>query len=597
MGRPVRLNQYFKGVNVMSFDGFVTRCVANELCDTILNGKIDKIYQPERDEILMNIRTREGSHKLLLSANASNPRVHLTRVQKENPMSPPMLCMLMRKHLTGGVICRINQLGFDRVIRFDVETRNELGDICIKSVIIEIMGRHSNIILLDESNRIMDSAKHIDFTVSAIRQILPGLIYEQPPMQDKMTADCVSATELLARAETLSEDALLDKFLVSQFVGMSPLLAREIVYRFCGQTHLLASEADLASFVVHTADFLDKLAKGEFSPSLVLNKTERLPSAFSCVCLMQYGNSARVEEGNSVSEVIDAYFEKRSARESMNRRSAALLKLVHNNIERCEKKLSIHRENLENAKDRDKYKMYGDLITANIFRIKYGMKYVEVENYYSPECEKIQIPLKEDISPAQNAQRYYKKYNKAKTTEKYSTEQIKLAEDEKFYLESVAEALENAESTRELDEIRTELLGEGYIPKQGIPKKRVSSASETMRFVSVDGFEILVGRNNRQNDELTLKIAYSTDIWFHTKNIPGSHTIVRTKGRGDAPDATLMQAAQIAAHFSKAKNSSQVPVDYTIVKNVKKPNGAKPGMVIYDHYNTVYVTPKDPTEE
>lgn len=578
----------------MSFDGFVTRCVKCELKDTLLGGKIDKIYQPERDEIVLSVRTREGSFRLLMSASASNPRIHLTNLKRENPMTPPMLCMLMRKHLCGGVIKSISQSGFDRVIKIDIETRNELGDICTKSIITEIMGRHSNIILTDEDNKIMDSAKHIDFSVSAVRQILPGLIYYPPPEQDKLLADEITSPQLMNIVETLPDDTPLDKFLVSTFMGMSPLLARETVYSFCGNTHLLKAEADSAAFVVHTIDYLSKLCKGEFSPSIVINTQEKRPAAFSCVRLTQYGDSSSIEEYPSISTVLDTFYEKRSNREYINRRSSALQKLVSNNIERCEKKLVLHRENLEKSKDRDKYKIFGDLITANLYRIEYGMKSVSVENYYSDNMETIEIPLDESISPSQNAQKYYKKYNKAKTTEIYAIEQIRLAEEEKFYLESVAEALLAVETTTELNEIRQELANEGYVPHQGGKLKKNQTKSEPLKFISVDGFEILVGRNNRQNDELTLKTAYSTDIWFHTKNIPGSHTIVRTRGTGTAPDTTLMQAAKIAAYHSKAKNSSQVPVDYTAVKNVKKPNGAKPGMVIYDHYNTVYVLPELP---
>lgn len=580
----------------MSFDGFVTRCVAKELKDKLCGGKIDKIYQPEKDEIIISVRTRSGNYRLLLSASASNPRIHLTNIPRENPMTPPMLCMLMRKHLSGGVITDISQNGFDRIIRIDAETRDELGDICVKSVICEIMGRHSNIIMTDQNNKIMDSAKHIDFTVSAVRQILPGLIYSSPPQQNKSSADEISMTELMGKADALPDDAALDKFLVDEITGMSPLMAREIVYRFCGNTRILKGDAEIAAFVVHVMDFLDKLCRGEFSPSLVTDPAEKRPSSFSCVRLSQYEGAAVIEEYPSISDVIDAYFEKRSVREHMNRRSAALLKLIHNNIDRCEKKLVLHRENIESAKNRDKYKMYGDLITANLYRIKFGMKSIEVENYYAEDGGMIEIPLKEDISPSQNAQRYYKKYSKAKTTEQYAAEQITLAEEEKFYLESVEKSLDEVETPSELDEIRQELADGGYINEKNTTPKKNKKKSEPMRFVSADGYEILVGRNNRQNDELTLKMAYSTDIWLHTKNIPGSHTIVRTRGTGEAPDSTLMQAAKLAAFYSKAKNSSQVPVDYTAVKNVKKPNGAKPGMVIYDHYNTVYVLPEEITE-
>lgn len=580
----------------MSFDGFVTRCITQELKNTILNGKIDKIYQPEKDEIILSLRTREGNFKLLMSASASNPRIHLTSIKRENPMTPPMLCMLMRKHLCGGTVKDVSQSGFDRVVRIDIEARDEMGDICVRSIIVEIMGRHSNIILVDEYGKIMDSAKHIDFSVSAVRQILPGLIYSVPPQQDKLLADKADATQFIKIFEETPDDMPIDKLLVSVFMGMSPLLAREIVYTFCQKTSVLKSEVDSAAFSVHTMDFIKKLCNNDFSPSLVTDTVDKRPSAFSCVHLSQY-DGLLIEDFSSMSAVVDSYYEIRSRREHMNRRSYALQKLIHNNIERCEKKLALHRENLEKSKNREKYKMYGDLITANIYRIKYGMKSIIVENYYSDNLEQIKIPLKEDIGPSQNAQRYYKKYNKEKTTELYATEQIEIAENEKYYLESVAESLDNADTPHELDDIRQELEAEGYIPKQVSKNKKAQQKFEPHKFISVDGFEILVGRNNRQNDELTLRKAYSTDIWFHTKNIPGSHTIIRTNGTGRAPETTLMQAAEIAAYYSKAKNSSQVPVDYTAVKNVKKPNGARPGMVIYDNYNTVYVLPKAPDKE
>lgn len=577
----------------MSFDGFVTHCVTDELSRTILNGKIDKVYQPEADEIIFSVRTFNGNYKLLLSASASNARIHLTSHKKENPMTPPMLCMLMRKHLCGGVISDIKQIGFDRIIRIDVLTHNEMGDECVISVITEIMGRHSNIILVDENDRVMDSAKHIDFSVSAVRQILPGVAYALPPVQDKKNAEEVALTELLDDMDNLPEDGLMDKFLVNEYTGMSPLLAREIVYDFCENTHLTKAETDTAAFSVHVHDFLRGLCNNEFSPSLVIDSGEKRPTAFSCVKLNQYECAGDVKAYTSISDVIDDFYEKRSLRESMNRRSAALLKLVRNNIERCEKKISIHSDNLKNASKRDMYKMYGDLITANIYRIEYGMKSVVVPNYFSENCEDTEIILDEQKSPSQNAQMYYKKYAKAKTTEVFAKEQIKNAAVERDYLETVAEALEKAENSAELDDIKIELEQEGYLKAQKGKKQKKQTVSSPYKYISSDGYEILVGRNNRQNDELTIRKAYSTDIWFHTKQIPGSHTIVRTRGEERVPDTTITEAAKLAAYHSKAKNSSQVPVDYTTVKNVKKPNGAKPGMVIYDNYNTLYVLPED----
>ncbi len=577
----------------MSYDGMVTRCVTEELKTLLVGGKVDKIYQPERDEVILVIRSMQGNHRLLLSASASNPRVHLTQVSRENPMVPPMLCMLMRKHLQGGRILSVSQFGFDRVIRIDIECRNELGDLCTKSIITEIMGRHSNIILLDETNRIMDCAKHIDFTVSAVRQVLPGLFYENPPEQEKLRPDEYVLLDLLRNLDNQPEDTLLDRFLLSAFIGMSPLLAREIVYRFTEQTKVIKAEIDTAQFLTFVDEFLKNLCQNQFCPTLVLSKDDKKPFAFSCVKLEQYENSSLLETASSMSQVIDAYFEKRAQRERMNQRSAALAKLVHNHIERCEKKLVMHQENLQKSKNREQYKIYGDLIKANLYRMENGSNSLFAENYYSESLETVEIPLKSELTPSQNAQRYYKLYSKAKTTEKYAAEQAEFTKNELYYLETVQDALEKADTPAALTEIRDELAEGGYIltPKTN-PKKK--QKSKPLSFSSSDGFEILVGRNNKQNDELTIRMAYSTDLWFHTKNIPGSHVIIRTQGGKEIPETTIVEAASLAAFYSKAQNSSKVPVDFTSVKNVKKPNGAKPGMVIYDHYNTLYVEPKSP---
>lgn len=576
----------------MSYDGMVTHCVVSELNQKLIDGKIDKIYQPENDEIILSVRTRSGNLRLLLSASASNPRVHLTNTVKENPLTPPMLCMLMRKHLQGNRIISVKQLGFDRIIRIDTEGRNELGDICIKTIITEVMGRHSNIILVDENNKIMDSAKHVDFTVSAVRQILPGLIYENPPAQDKLQPNSFSLPDFMKSLDDSPEDALLDKLLLSSFMGMSPLLAREIVYRFAQNTQVRRSNVDTAAFAAHTNSFLKSLCRGEYEPTLIISKADKKPTAFSCVRLRQYEEYEISEAYDSISLVIDLYYQKRAQREHMNQRTAVLTKLVQNNIERCAKKMDLHQNNLKKSKNRDKYKIYGDLLTANMYLLKHGMTEFEAVNYYSENQDTVKIPLQAEKSPSQNAQRYYKLYNKAKVTEKYAAEQYQNAKDELFYLESVLDSLQKAETPAELTEIKDELSDSGYIPKIKTKQKN-NKKSEPLKFTSSDGFEILVGRNNKQNDELTIRRAYSTDIWLHTKNIPGSHTIIRTNGGKEVPDRTITEAAQLAAYYSKAQNSSKVPVDYTAVKNVKKPNGAKPGMVIYDYYNTIYVEPSE----
>lgn len=583
----------------MSYDGIVTHSVVYELNNTILGGKIDKIYQPEADEIIIAVRTFSGSYRLLLSASASNARVHLTEVKRENPPSPPMLCMLMRKHLSGGKITGISQIRFDRIIKIDIECYDELGDLNTKSIIAEIMGRHSNIIFIDANNRILDSAKHVDFTVSSVRQILPGFTYELPPGQDKTEPTEFSIIDFMNALSKSSSDTLLDRFLLDSIMGMSPLVAREIVYGFSGHTKVTKGEVDEARFATYVQTFCKRLSDDCYSPCVVLENGSGKPLAFSCIELNQYGGSAAIRKTEGVSEAIDCYYVTRSAQERMKQKSAGILKLVHNNIERCEKKLAMHRRNLEKSKNRDKYKICGDLLTANMYRVKYGMDSLDAENYYDGN-KIVTIKLDPDISPAQNAQRYYKKYNKAKVTEEHSAEQIASAEEELKYLETVLDSIEKAESPYDLNEIKDELIEQGYITRSANEnakrKKKKSLISAPMKFVSSDGYEILVGRNNKQNDELTIRMSYSTDIWLHTKEIPGSHTLIRTNGTGSAPDSTIIEAAQLAAYYSKARNSSNVPVDYTAVKNVRKPNGAKPGFVIYDHNKTVYVEPSDTTE-
>ncbi len=577
----------------MAFDGFVTHGIVAELCSKILGGKIDKIHQPEKDEIILAVRTREGLFRVLLSAATSNPRIHLTEISRQNPITAPLFCMLMRKHLSGGKIISITQAGFDRVVKIDIECYTEMGDLTQKSLIIEVMGRHSNIILIQNDNKIIDSIKHIDFTTSAVRQVLPGLIYELPPPQDKTNPCSTDETEFAEKLGQAAPDTPLDKFLLSEFVGMSPLLAREIVFRQTANTKSFVCDINILSFSHYVSEFFKGFLLNPTGGQVVLDNESEKPIAFSCVQLTQYNGLAKFKDSDSLSQTVESFFASRDAHDRLSQKSAGTIKLVSNNIERCQKKIVLHTENIRKAKDRDKYKIFGDLLTANLYRIQPNQSSIEVENYYSDTLDAIEIPLKPELSPSKNAQRYYKLYSKAKATEEHANEQLKNTETELMYLETVLDSVNRASNYEDITEIRDELAEQGYIPQNNSKKKKNIKKSAPLEFVSSDGYTILVGRNNKQNDELTIKSAFSTDMWLHTKNIPGSHVLIRTNGTGEVPDNTLVEAATIAAYYSKAQKGTGIPVDYTLIKNIRKPNGSKPGFVIYETNYTVYVSPDE----
>jgi len=577
----------------MAFDGFVTHGIVNELKEILSDGKIDKIYQPEKDEITLSVRTREGVFRVLLSAATSNPRIHLTERSHENPLSAPLFCMILRKHLTGGRIKAVSQIGFDRIVKIDIECYTEMGDLTEKSLIIEIMGRHSNIILIQSDNKIIDSIKHIDFTTSAVRQVLPGLIYEFPPHQDKAEPQDFSVKSFAEKICTYSSDTLLDKILVSEFVGISPLMAREVVYRMTNSIKVFVSEIDAMTFANHTDAFFRDFMQSPSGGTVVFDPDTQKPVSFSCVKLSQYTGTGKISEYISLSQAVETFFAVRDMQDRLSQKSAGTLKLINNNIERCDKKIVLHTENIIKAKKRDKYKIYGDLLTANLYRITPNSSKITVQNYYSETPEDIEIPLKPELSPSKNAQRYYKLYSKAKATEEHSTKQLEDAKAEKTYLETVLDSVTRAASYQDIAEIREELSEQGYISASNTKKKKTQKKSAPLSFTSSDGYTILIGRNNKQNDELTIRTAFSTDMWLHTKNIPGSHVIIRTNGTGEVPDNTLLEAASLAAYYSKAQKATGVPVDYTLIKNIRKPNGSKPGFVIYETNYTVYVTPDE----
>lgn len=571
----------------MALDTLALQCITEELKNTIIGGRIEKIHQPERDEITINIRTLTDSYKLTVSASPTSPRIHFSTSAKLNPKSPPMFCMLMRKHLSSGKITNIRNLECDRIVIIDIESYNELGDLTVKHLITEIMGRHSNIILTHDDYTIIDSVKHIDFTMSSVRQILPGGTYVTPPLQDKIP---ILSEDIRNFSVNLPETPVrIDKLLLSQIGGISPLTAREITYSVFGSCDI--STKDLTSpEILNNA--VRNFPADSFKPCMITETDSGRILDFSAIDIKQYESLACIKYYTSISKLLEDFYKTKDSAERMKQKSSDVLKLLNNNISKVSKKINILKSTLDDAKNKEKHKKYGDLLTANIYNIKQGDEFAEVTDYYSENLETIKIALQPNLTPAQNAQRYYKLYNKAKIAEIEAAIQLKHAKDDLEYLESTLILAENCTTESDINAIRSELAEIGYMKQKRNDKKQTTAASRPHHYISSDGFDIYVGKNNTQNDKLTLKFANSSDIWFHTKKIHGSHVIIKLGLDKDVPPSTITEAAQLAAYYSKARESSRVPVDYTTVKNVRKPNGAKPGMVIYDFYNTIYVNPK-----
>ncbi len=576
----------------MPFDGIVTKCIVNELNLILSGGRIEKVFQPETDEIVMLIRSKGQNYRLVASANANYPRLHITSAQKENPKTPPVFCMLMRKHIAGGKLLDISFHDYERVISIHVESVNELGDLSVKKLVVEIMGKHSNIILLNSEDKIIDAVKHIDNDISSVREIMPARQYILPPPQNKQLPENVSPSNLVNKEDTDSKH--IEGLLLNSVKGFSPYTCRDIcanagVASKTPVTELL--NTDKVNIISALSNYLDKIKTNSFEPCLIYEDKNFLrPIDFYCFRPLR---SPYVQEYELLSNALDDFYSRRDTTERLGQKKGDVVKVVKNGIERCEKKVSIFTDKLRDVADREKLKLFGELITANIYCIPTGAKSVRVLNYYSENEEYIDIPLNEYRSAQDNAQRYFKQFSKAKSTHINVTQQLQDTLSELQYLESVKIMLENCSSKQEIDEIRQELIDQGYM-KSSVrnSKKKLDKPSPPLEFVSSDGFQILVGKNNRQNDLLTLKTAGSYDLWLHTKNIPGSHVIIRTERR-EVTNATLVEAAILAAYHSSAKMSYNVPVDYTIVKNVKKPSGAKPGMVIYENFKTINVTPDE----
>ena len=580
----------------MALDGITTSAIVSELKAALLGGRIDKIHQPLADEIRMSIRgLGSGAKKIIISANSAHPRIHLTESSRENPMAAPLFCMVMRKHIAGGKIIDIVQPNFERIIILRIESANEMGDITTKNLILEIMGKHSNLILTDETGKILDSIKRVTHEKSSVREVLPGKEYVFPPSQDKKNPLLAEQADFLFSLH-LQEGRRLQEFLYQTYTGISPVMAGEICTRAgldasdsCQETTLENSERLFAAF----EKTMQEVKAADFCPAIYYQKENNRIVDFAVLKMQQFQGLA-AKPLPSVSALLEGFYQERDNAAHIRQKAQDMRKLVTNHIERCVKKKEIQLKTRRETKGMDLWKKKGELLTANIYAVPQGVTTFKTIDYYEESMPEIEIAIDPAKTPAENAQKYFAKYNKAKRTLAALEIQEKQNNEELAYLESVLNALENAKEDADLSEIRTELAESGFIRRQaqkkGQPKPK---RAKPLRYISSDGYEILVGKSNLQNDELTLRTAEPTDLWMHTKDIPGSHVIIRTNGQSELPEATMEEAANLAAFYSKAKNSSMVPVDYTQRKNIKKPNGAKPGMVIYLTNKTIYITPDE----
>ena len=573
----------------MALDGIFLRHIKNEIISEALGARVNQIYQPNRDELVLVLRTFEGAKKLLLSSRANSPRVNFCVKTPENPAQPPMFCMLLRKRLGGGKLVNVRQEGCDRVLFLDFECTNELGDLEGLSIVCEIMGMYSNLIVINrDTGVIVDALKRVDLTVSSRRFVLPNIRYELPEPQNKLNILVHTPEEILAAAKNLEAEMPLSKALLRVIEGISPIVARELEFRVMeGATNRV--EGVLTDKLTERLGELKSLTESCSGKPCVVYREDGRPMDFCFMPVLQYGGYLKAEETDGFSATVDGFYEERDARERMRVKSHSLQKLLSNLIDRTSRKINKQRAELSQCGNREQLRICGDLLHANLYRIERGAEYADVENYYDENGAVMRIKLNPAISPAANAQRYYKEYQKAKTAETVLAEQIEKGQAELEYLESVADAVNRSDSERELSQIREELTEQGYL-RQPRGKQQKLQKLPPKEYTTSDGFTVLVGRNNRQNDLLTLKTASKTDLWFHTKDIHGSHVILKTDGRQPGEKA-LLEAARLAAYHSKARESSNVPVDYTLVKYVSKPAGAKPGMVIYVNNKTLYVDP------
>lgn len=561
----------------MAFDGITIANITKELSNKLTGGRIRKIAQPENDELILTIKSAEGNFRLLISASASLPLIYLTETNKPSPLTAPNFCMLLRKHIENGRIIKISQPGLERIIRFDIEHLDELGDLRCKTLIIEIMGKHSNIIFCDEQNRIIDSIKHVSLQMSSVREVLPGRTYFIPVTQEK-------ANPLELSLETFSElmgskSTKLAKAIYTSFTGISPVTANEVIFRSGLNEEMSGnalSELEMLHLFKTFSYYMDDVKSGNFTPQIVYNG--KTPVEYSSLTMTMYQDYENISH-ESISHILETYYAERNTVTRIRQRSVDLRKIVQTALDRSRKKYDLQAKQLKDTEKRDTYRIYGELLTTYGYSAEPGAKSLDVLNYYTNE--ETTIPLDPQINALENAKKYFDKYNKLKRTYEAVSELLKETGDEVEHLDSISTALDIALSEEDLVEIKEELMEYGYIKKRHPGGKKPKITSKPFHYISSDGYHMYVGKNNFQNEELTFKFATGNDWWFHAKGVPGSHVIVKTEGNDDMPDATFEEAGRLAAYYSQSRENEKVEIDYIQKKHVKKPKGGKPGFVVY----------------
>lgn len=565
----------------MPLDALCIHALAGELQERLAGGRIDKVQQPERDMLLLSLRANGENLRLLLSAGTGSARVHLTRAAFENPPEAPMFCMLLRKHLTGARILSVSQPDWERMLVLELDCRDELGLSSRKRLIAEMIGRSANVVLVGEDGRILDCMRRADFGGDALRRMLPGMIYRMPPRQEKLPFFETEPGELRRLCLRADRDMPADRWLLDSFSGLSPLICRELVHR-CG--------GDLETLPEQVRALRETVAAGELVPTLQLRDGK--PLDFSFLSVSQYGREVENRRCESFSQLLDAFYAQRDREELRRRRGLELTRTVRSARDRLARKLGLQREELKRTENREEVRRRAELVTANLYRLKKGDRSLSCQNYFEEDCPEILIPLDALKTPQQNAAALFREYSKLKGAQQHLTGLIEQGERQLDYLNSVMEELERAESEKDLAEIRRELIGTGYLKKGKTREKEKGRAQAPLRFVTDDGFEVLVGRSNVQNDELSTRLGRRTDWWFHTQKLHGSHVLLRCEGQ-EPGETALRQAAILAATYSQAREGGKVPVDYTMLRFVRKPAGALPGKVIYTEQRTV-LTQADP---